>query len=240
MEKFEIFDDYLNDNLDPEARLLFEEQLLTDNALKQFFNDYKIALELIKYEGLKSEVAKANKHYKTRKGTKNSFPIIKIAAIVIFGLLTFSAFWVGQTEGKDLLEYLPIEYIEPNQRGDNKEKLQAESLYLRKDYERLIELYNLSIEPTEKLIFLTSMAFFNREQYEKALVLIDKLEIKIDGSQYKNELEFYKCQSLIGLNKYSDAMEEILKMDASNPYKSTFDWTYIAKIKILDWKDTFF
>ncbi|MCP9754564.1 hypothetical protein EGI26_05220 [Lacihabitans sp. CCS-44] len=240
MEGFEIFDDYLNNKMTFEARLGFEQQLLENPELKSSFNDYKVVLELLRFQGLKSDVEKANKAYQIRNESKFSFPKIKIAAIIIFGLLTFSAFWTNLIEGADLLENVPIEYIEPNQRGDAEEKPRAEFLYLTKDYEGLIKLYVSSNEPTEKLEFLTAMAYFNKKEYNKVLELIEKLEPRDKTNVYKNEIEFYKCQSLIGLNKYSEAEGMIQKMEYTNPYKSTFDWIYVTKIKILAWKESFF
>jgi hypothetical protein len=223
-----------------ENRLVFEQQLLKNPALKSSFYDYKVAMELLRFQGLKSEVEKANKAYQNRKESKFSFPTIKIAAIVIFGLLTFSSFWILQTEGVDLLENVQIEYIEPNQRGDAEEKQRAELLYITKDYEGLINLYVSSKGPSEKLEFLTAMAYFNKKEYIKVLELIEKLKTRSKTNTYKNEIEFYNCQSLIALNKYSEAESMIQKMKDTNPYKSTFDWVYFAKIKILSWKERCF
>lgn len=240
MEEFETFDDYLNDKMTFEKRLGFEQQLLENPALKLSFNDYKVALELLRFQGLKNEVEKSHKEYQNRKESKFSFPNIKIAAIIIFGLLTISTFWINLTEGVDLLESVPIAYIEPNQRGNAEEKQHAEFLYLTKDYEGLKKLYDSSNEPTEKLEFLTAMAYFNEKDYNKVLELIEKLDLRSKTIVYKNEIEFYKCQSLIGLNKYAEAVGMIQKMEETNPYKSTFDWIYITKIKILAWKESFF
>lgn len=240
MEEFEIFDDYLNNKMTFETKLGFEQQLLENPALKLSFNDYKVALELLRFQGLKNEVEKAHKVYQINKESKFSFPTIKIAAIIIFGLMTFSTFWVNLIEGADLLQNVPIAYIEPNQRGDAEEKQRAELLYLTKDYEGLIKLYDSSNQPTEKLEFLTAMAYFNEKEYSKVLELIEKLEPRKKTNAYKNEIEFYKCQSLIGLNQYAKAESMILSMKDTNPYKSTFDWIYITKIKILAWKESFF
>ena len=239
MEEFEIFDDYLNDKMTFEKRLGFEQQLLENPAFKLSFNDYKVALELLRFQGLKNAVEKSHKEYQNRKESKFSFPTIKIAAIIIFGLLTIGTFWINLTEGVDLLESVPIAYIEPNQRGNAEEKQHAEFLYLTKDHEGLIKLYDSSNEPTEKLEFLTAMAYFNEKDYNKVLELIEKLDLRSKTNAYKNEIEFYKCQSLIGLNKYAEADGMIQKMEDTNPYKSTFDWIYIAKIKILAWKESF-
>jgi hypothetical protein len=240
MEDFEVFDSYLKYKMSFENRLAFEQQLLKNPALKSSFYDYKVAMELLRFQGLKSEVEKANKAFQNRKESKFSFPTIKIAALIIFGLLTFSTFWISKTEGVDLLENVQIEYIEPNQRGDAEEKQHAELLYITKDYEGLINLYVSSNGPTEKLEFLTAMAYFNKKEYSKVLELIEKLKPRSKAITYKNEIEFYKCQSLIALNKYAEAENMIQEMEDTNPYKSTFDPIYIAKIKILAWKECFF
>lgn len=240
MEKYDIFDEYLRGNMSQKDRGLFEKSLDENEETKADFLNYQATIELLKYDGLKQEVSIAHRQFKTKKTKTFAFPVVKIAAVVVFVLLTLSVFWAGNTNGNDLLTELPIHYIEPNHRGANEEKAQAELLYLQNDFKGVIDVFNSSKAPTEKLVLLATMSFYNTKNFEKVIEIISQIENKQLTSSFANEYEFYKCQSLIGLNKYSDALMVIEKMDDKNPYKESYNWKYLAKIKILALKERFF
>ncbi|MCP9768446.1 hypothetical protein EGI22_11020 [Lacihabitans sp. LS3-19] len=238
MEKIDIFDDYLKDKMPAKERELFEINLAENGAMKEAFLNYQTAVELLKYNGLKNEVKKAHSQFSSQKAKK--IPFLKIAAAMVFGLLSISTFWIGNTNGSDLLAELPIQYIEPQHRGANEEKVEAELRYLNKDFDGVVAIFNSSKTPNEKLDFLAIMSYYNLKNYAKAIDLITKIENQQLSTKYANEYEFYMCQSLLGINKYSEALKNIKKMDEKNPYKATFNWKYMAKIKILALKERLF
>ncbi|MCP9764693.1 hypothetical protein [Lacihabitans soyangensis] len=240
MEKTDFFDEYLRGKMSQKDKELFEKSLDENEATKANFLNYQAAIELLKYDGLKQEVRNAHRQFKAEKTKTFDFPVVKIAVVVVFGLLSLSVLWAGNTNGDELLTELPIHYIEPNNRGANEEKAQAELLYLRNDFKGVIDIFQTSKAPNEKLVFLATMSFYNTNNYEKAIELISQNENKQMASSFDNEYEFYKCQSFIGLNKYADALKVIEKMNNQNPYKQSYNWKYLAKIKILALKERLF
>jgi hypothetical protein len=240
MEKNDIFDEYLGGNMSQKDKELFEKSLEVNEGTKADFLNYQATIELLKYDGLKQEVRNAHRQFKAQNTKTFAFPVVKIAAAVVFGLLSLSVLWAGNTTGDDLLTELPIHYIEPNHRGANEEKAQAELLYLRNDFKGVIDIFQTSKAPNEKLVFLATMSFYNTKNFEKVIEMISEIENKQLASSFDNEYEFYKCQSFIGLNNYSEALTAIEKMDDKNPYKESYDWEYLAKIKILALKERLF
>ncbi|HLO46559.1 MAG TPA: CDC27 family protein [Leadbetterella sp.] len=237
MEKIDVFDDYLKNRLDDDQKLAFEKDLSQNELLKMAFDNYKVAIESIKFHGLQEEIRKAHRSYSKTSKKSIYVPVFRAAAVMLFGLISVGTFWTYKTNGEDLLTESAIQYIEPNHRGGTEDRQEAEKLYLRKEYASVIKLYNMAVEQDEKLVFLVAMAHFNLNEYQKTLEIADKAS---PTGPHANEYSFYKCQSLIGLKKYDEALMAIEEMEENSPYKEVFSWEYRTKLKLLALKERFF
>ncbi len=236
MKNIELFDKYLKKQMNVEEKLSFENDLAVNAQLSEAFAKYKLAIELLKFNNLKKEINSVHQDFTKPQTKVFRFPIMRIAAVLILGFLTFGSFWAMNTNGNELLDNQTLSYIEPLNRGDVEEKKQAELLYANGDFEQLILLYKSTSEPNKKLNFLTSMAYFKQKKYQDALLLIEQMETKNTTAEFKNELQFYKGQCLVGLNKIDEALKVFENLDKKNPYKNALSWQYLLKLRILSIK----
>ena len=227
MENIDLFDKFYKNQLSAEESISFEKELESNANLKNEYNLYLAAIEVIKIDNLKKEVASFHQEFKQNKTFK--FPVLKIASVIVFGLLAISGFWINATNGTDLIDSLAVNYVEPQQRGGVEEKKLAETLYLNEDWEGVIEVYTKSGNPDGKLSFLTAMAHFRLKDFQNTNQILSGLET----ADHKYEIEFYKGQSLVGLGKYKEALEVFDKMSEGNPYQENIDWKYRLKLKLL-------
>ena len=236
MEKIDIFDKYLKNQMTADEKQAFNRDLAENTALNEEFSKYKLAVELLKFENLKKEIGTIHQEFKQPKAKVIKFPIMRIAAALIFGILGFGGFWMSSNTGNDILETNTLVYIQPISRGDVEEKKQAELFYVNGEFEQLITLFKSSEKPNEKLSFLATMAFYRQKKYPEVLNLIEKMQAE-NSTEFKNELEYYKGQSLVGLNRIDEALAVFEKMDKSNPYYESLSWTYLLKLKLLSLKN---
>ncbi len=236
MEKIDIFDKYLKNQMTADEKQTFDKDLAENTALNEEFAKYKLAVELLKFENLKKEIGVVHQEFKQPQAKVIKFPVMRIAAAVMFGILGFGGFWMSSNTGNDVLETNTLLYIQPISRGDVEVKKQAELFYVNGELDQLITLFKSSEKPNEKLSFLAAMAFYRQEKFQETLTLIEKIQAE-KPTEFNNELEYYKGQSLVGLNRIDEALAVFEKMDKSNPYSESITWTYLLKLKLLSLKN---
>jgi tetratricopeptide (TPR) repeat protein len=232
MENIDIFDKYMRKQMNSAEILQFENDMETDPALKEEFELYKISTELIKLDNLKKEVTRVHNSFTEKK--KYTFPIIRIAAMLAFGLIGYTAIWANTNNGTDILENKQINYIEPVHRGELEKKTNTDSLYSIGDFKHLIEVYKTTQKPDEKFTFLTAMAYYNSKKYDESLTILQK--INTNNSAFENEIPYYVGQCQVGLNKYDEAIKTFENLAKSNPYAEQYDWKYKLKLHALKFK----
>jgi tetratricopeptide (TPR) repeat protein len=232
MENIDIFDKFTHKQMNAEEILNFENEKAENPILKEEFELYKISTELIKLDNLKKEVGQVHNSY--TKKQKFSFSVIRIAAMVLFGLIGYASIWTKINAGSDLLEGKQLSYIEPIHRGEFEKNTNPDSLYAIGAFEQLVALYTKENKPDEKFSFLAAMAHYNVKNYAESLAILQKLNSK--DSAFKNEIPFYTAQCLVGLNKISEAIFTFQNIPASNPYAGIYDWKYKLKLHALKLK----
>jgi len=237
MERIDEFNKYIKNQMDKGELNLFQKELTDNETLRNDFKTYLLGVETVSYNGLKDEVRKAHQKHKKSQGFRLSF--LRVAAVVIFGLLGFTTFWVASTNGEELLTQTPLSYVEPNHRGATEDKKEAEKLYIAKDYIGVSRLYKANTKQDEKLIFLAAMSYYNMGNYGQALQIIQTVENNPKNSNYASEYQFYKCQSLIGLERYAEALTNINSISKESTYYDYYDWKFRLKIKLLNLKSNF-
>jgi Anaphase-promoting complex, cyclosome, subunit 3 len=232
MENIDLFDKYTGKELNAAEVQDFEKSISENEALKSEFELYTISKELIKQDNLRKEVNKIHRNFTKKR--EFTFPTIRIAALILFGLIGYSAIWINTNDGTDLLKNKTISYIEPVQRGETAKKNNTDSLYSVAAFEQLIDLYKIEKNPDEKFTFLTAMAYFQTKNYKESLEILQKMNAK--ESAFKNEIPFYTGQCLVGLNKITDAIKTFESLGVSNPYARQYDWKYKLKLYALKLK----
>jgi hypothetical protein len=234
MENIDIFDKYYKNQMLATEKLTFENQLVNNIELKDNYAIYLVSVQAIKLNNLKKLVGEVHKTECIQPIKSFRFPAIKIAAAVVFGLLVYTGAWINNTDGLQVLNNNAISYIEPQQRGGILEKQKAEYLYQNKKFAEIITLYNQSNLADKKLEFLAAMANYNLKNYGDCSSVLTK--ITSQNSDFINEIDFYKIQCLVGLNKPTEALKAINELKDNNPYKKIFDWQYKLKLKFLSLK----
>ncbi len=235
MENIDLFDRYRKNELEPKEKLDFEKNLQSNSALHAEFEHFKLAADLIKFEHLRKDVKNFHSNY--RKRSVFQLPLLKYAAILVFGVSIFSSYYTLNLKSQDLLSSSHMTYQVSLSRGNETEITEYEQHYQKTEYEELIKKYENKRAISNKQLFITAMSYYNLKKYDKSLKILQNL--KPINNEYKHEIPFYIGQNLVGLNKPQEALEIFSNMNDENPYKKAINASYKFKLKLLAFKSRF-
>ncbi len=244
MENFEKIEQFIAQELSIEERAAFEEELASNELLKEEYQLFQLMKEGIKSAENRKLVAEIQADFlnKQQSQTKQFFLpkyLLKIAA-VFMGILMF---WAGNyaynLDVDVVINSHKLSYSEPTMRSTANELAQIEGHYKKKEYELVLKVLKSLKKTDVKSVFLGAMSAFELKDYAKAQEYLSEVAMLDSHKEYKNEINYYSALTVLGQGKISLAYQEFskLKADKSNPYHVLVDQIFLIKLKILSLKE---
>lgn len=223
MDKEHLLNQYFENSLTEEEKLMVEQLLASDSEFLEEFNlrkNLKIAFSRNEREELK---AKLKQHETEKKRIQFNWKYVA-AAILVFGM---GAFFLIQNlqEPKDLYTTYYQTYpntVSPIVRGDSSEKSlseQAFQAYEEKNFQLASTLFlNLYKENQEEYaLFYQAMSFMEIE--EKTTEAISILSNTQWSEQYEEKAKWYLAMAYLMEKKHEQAKEVLKSMTQKGNYR---------------------
>ncbi len=231
-EKYELFDSYLDHTLDTEDKIAFEENLMSDIALKEDFEAYKETFLFLKYkhsnktEAIKQTLQQMNKEHLTPEKVVKVFSLnskwLSIAALLVLSL--FGAYFYNHFNPNPE-DYYTFETIHLTQRSNtNTELKSAETYYNSKKFKEAIAIFER--QNFQTMGYETMLAYgyslIETKNYKKANEVLNI--VAQSNTVYSDKANWYLSLNELKQNKPIEARTYLLKIsDESNEYEKATD-----------------
>lgn len=217
-ERYILFDQYLQDELTPDAKNDFEKQLLQDSEFASEFETFKnVQFQLAnkfefeqEREAFKENLTNiSNKHFNKKTkvtGLKPWYLAVAASVAVLFGL-----FFFNYNQNPVFGDYNNPEQANFAERGTVNEALkQAEEAYNAKRYNKAIPFFEtvLQKQKTAEIQFFYGVSLLEESHYLKAEAVFN--ELKTGTSVYKEKAIWYLALSKLKQKDY-DGCKQILQ-----------------------------
>jgi len=217
-ERYILFDQYLQDELTPDAKNDFEKQLLQDSEFASEFETFKnVQFQLAnkfefeqEREAFKENLTNiSNQHFNKKTkviGLKPWYLAVAASVAVLFGL-----FFFNYNQNPVYADYNDPEQANFAERGTVNEALkQAEEAYNAKRYNKAIPFFEtvLQKQKTAEIQFFYGVSLLEESHYLKAEAVFN--ELKTGTSVYKEKAIWYLALSKLKQKDY-DGCKQILQ-----------------------------
>lgn len=241
----EILMKYLDGEMDPAKRALFEEQVSNNTALKERLQNLQLAIASVQHYGtaekvktIHSEMMKElsiapeqSKVVPMRKVIRYSLAIAASIIIILVGVNLFSASSVSS--GK-LYNEAFVDYTASGVRG-NEMATPTKKMYQEHNYKAVTEnagSRNLTSEDS----LLVGLSYLKTNQVSPAINWFNSLSKQ---GPVKQDAEFYLALSYLKNENYGEALKmmERIHADPAHIYHNRFSESFINKVKKLSSKE---
>jgi len=218
-QDLELYEAYLDNSLDVEAKTDFEVRLKTDETFKTNFEGYKNATFFLseKFGGQEEQIAFeqnleniSNAHFDKKPVTSVRTEIWKYAAAIVL-LVSVGGYFLmdkGHPQYADFATNPSIALVQRSS-GDELSK-KAEDAFNNKHFDEATVYFNELLKEdanNQELLLYRGIARIETDSYSAAYTDLDR--VAKGASVYKNEALWYKALALLKQEKY-DACKMVL------------------------------
>jgi predicted Zn-dependent protease len=227
-KQLELFEAYLNDELNKIDRIAFEEKLVNDMLFKEDFNLYQsinntLASRFNNREAEKELRSTFNSIQNSNKTTKKVIPLFSMKKILVAAsialLVTLSVF--NYNSKPSFNDYNSYDNLSLTVRGDNDiEKQLLEKYFNNRQFSKALPLFEdlLKDNPNDnKLTLYKALALLETGNTNKSLVLFDKL-IQGGNKLYKDNALWYKSLAYLKMKDYNACKKTLQKLNQNSDY----------------------
>jgi len=244
---------YMDGELTATEKQITEEQLKTDVALQQRYQQLLAAKQAIKMQGLKQRVQAIQKEYfeesqslKTENpqiGKRISFfrTFMRAAAILIFVVAGFGIFQYTSTTNASVYNDNYIPYNVQVSRGSEVLNNMAD-LYYAGNYAEVIRITNTLSNKNQQDYFIIAQAYLHLNNSQAAISNFKQLENLNNNSAEKyfaQETDYYLMLAYIKNGNIDEAEKQLDKIvsDKQHLFYDKAKSISLTKLKILEWKN---
>lgn len=244
----QLLEQYLDGALSAEEAGNVEALLAADPIVKQEFQVMKLAIEAIKYAGLKEQVAAIHQEMRGQKKAHSTKPAtvvsmtrwtMRIAAGLLFFVGAIGVYKYMSVSSQSVYQDYYQQYELGRTRGSQADLL--ETAFRNKNWNKVIDIINAQTQPDNKSLFLSGIALLETGNTTEA---INKFNTVITsnastGNDYFNdEAEYYLALSHIRNNDPEKATSIIqsIKKNKSHLYHPVVIKNSGIDLKLLNWK----
>jgi hypothetical protein len=192
-DDIELFDDYLHNALDKESRDAFEQRIKTDGNFKRDFEDYTIAVNVIKTAGAGQHIRTLMKNEpgKTVRLTRSRFTIgLSIAASVVL-LIAFFLWSTAKSSGEKLFEkhFQPYPNILASRSGSEGRLHAALEQYSTGNYANAVALMKDVPVKSDTLYFYSGISSLYLKNTNDALTALAQVD---ENSVFHQQTNWYQ------------------------------------------------
>ena len=247
----ELLEKYLQAELSPEEMRHVENRLREDSRLLNDLNNLKMALNAIKLDGLKSEVAEISEAYmagnRENKNNQNRGKIrsigyyaLRIAAMLLIVAGSYLGILYATVSPEKIFaeNYFPYE-LPASRSGSQTSDL--EKFYTSSQWNQVLALMEPMEDRTQKELFLGGLSAMRTGKFQYAIKLFEKLLENNKANQeqtYQDGTEFYLALTYIKLGDYDKArpLFQSISKDPRHAYHNQVHAIDLLKLKLLNWK----
>ena len=244
----QLLEQYIDGVLSPEEAGNVEALLAADPIVQHEFQILQLAIEAVKYAGLKEQVAAIHHEMRSKQSNKQSNTAtvvsmarrtMRVAAGLLFLVGAFGVYKYMAVTPQSVYNDYYQQYELGRTRGTQSE--QIETAFRNKEWNKVIEISNTQAQPDNKILFLSGAALLETGKTKEAINKFNTVIIanKRTGNDYYNdEAEYYLAISYIRNNE-PDKASGILNSIKNN--KSHLYYPVVSKhsqidLKLLNWK----
>jgi tetratricopeptide (TPR) repeat protein len=238
---------YLDNEMSPEERQLFEVQLKSNPDLQKRLERLTLAQKAVQYYGIETRVKEVRRQFqneapvsedaygkvvKMRRPVRALFIAAASTIIIAAGVV---AYMLYELSPEKTYSENYIAYNIPVARGNDSSITSIEKAYQEKKYAQVIELSRNGVDDSRQK-FLLGLSYMQVNDFPKAIEQLK--ELAAAPSKYKPDAEFYLGLSYLRIKQYDAALEILgrIKDDASHVYHDQVSGKMISEIKWLKWK----
>jgi hypothetical protein len=256
MENLERIENYLNNTLNESERMEYENELESNDSLRDTQLRYILAKDAIAGVGVRNVVAEEHRKFMSKRTDNQTFtekerkPMgkqiylftpMRIAASILLILSVYTGFQYATLSNESVLDGMSSDYNPSVLRGANDNLQNIRNDYKYGKFENVISAIANQENLSSEMIFLRAMSNYNLKNYQASLQDFETLRKQNAGNSkpsYVYEIEYYEALALVGNGKYDLAISQLekIKNNESNPYRSLISEWDILKIKALKTK----
>ena len=218
-ENYILFDQYIQNEMTVDQKVIFENQLVEDQELAAAFISFKETISLLENKLSFDEERSAfreslhtigSEHYKTKKpkvvNLKPLFFLAVASVVLLLGLFVFNP--SSDPNFKDFNQFEEAHFVE---RGTSTENLkQAEQAYNTKNYKKAIPLFEsiLKEKQTAEFQYFYAISLLEINKTSKSEAVFQKL--KSGNSIYKNKAIYGLALAKLKQKEYQSCKEILL------------------------------
>jgi hypothetical protein len=215
-DDIELFDDYLGDALDGESRAAFEQRMKTDERFKRDFEDYTIAVNVVK-------TAAAGQHIRSLLATepgkktglmRSRFAIgLSVAACVAL-LIAFFVWPFGKPSDQNLFEkhFRPYPNILASRSGLEGRLHASLEQYSTGNYAGAVALMNEIPVKSDTLYFYSAVSSLHLRNTEAAITALDNIG---ENSVFHQQVKWYQGLAYLLQGEHEMARRSLVEIGPS-------------------------
>lgn len=241
---------YLDGELPGGEQKLLEQQLATDEQLKQEYDNLLLTREAIRYYGLQQKVnevhqgmmpelmMKVQKASPVRRMIKYSIGIAASIILLVGGFLLFNFF----TLSPEKVFSANYQVYEPGtQRDGTTAETPVEKAFREKNYQEIIRIHDAGEDHSQKGEFLCGIAALELKNNDKAVKCFNEvidLNKQTTADILNDDAEFYLSLSYIQDKDYDGALQLLnkIKTDPQHIYHEKVTNKLLRQVRMLKWK----
>lgn len=246
--RFEKLVRYLDGESTPEEKAEVEQELASDIAFNNEYENLKIARSLIQQHGLSNKVSAIHKQMMQERQAPQKRPVgrilrysIAVAAsvVLIVGAYLVYNFVILSAEKVFASRYQPYELI--TLRGNDSSGSAIEIAFREKEFKKLLKLKKEAQQLSSKEEFLAGAAALEIKDYSKAIENFKAVVKNKPGptpTEWSEEAEYYLALAYIR-NKDYDLALDILNAIKANPqhaYHARATPKLLRQVRMLKWR----
>lgn len=253
MEKLEMIDRYLRNELSGPEKRTFEQKAEKHPDFRQEVEDMKISQEVIRSYAMREEIRSIRKAMlqEDKSSTSTSsqsfkFYALRIAASILLLIVALAAFQYASLSGDRLYTEKAMIYpTETTRSGQEDNEITKEeqtfTYYQQEDYQQYVENYEQLLSPSTKAIFLAGNAYLQLSNTEKAITAFNTVLEKNAQStekQFQEDAEYLLALALVKNGDYAQAhsMMETIANNPNHRYHDMVNTYYLWKLRMMQWK----
>lgn len=223
-QDLELYEAYLDNSLDTQAKTDFEARLTTDVTFKTNFENYRESVNFLteKFSDQKDQLAFeknlekiSSAHFVEKSTTSFKTEIWKYAAAIVLLVSVGAYFLLDQNhpQYKDFTNTTNIALVQRS--GGEATAKKAENAFNNKNFQKATSYLSelLSKDPdNQELLLYRGIAQIETDSFTKAYQDLDK--VAAGTSVFKNEALWYKALGLLKQEKYDDCKMILVNIPA--------------------------
>jgi tetratricopeptide (TPR) repeat protein len=242
---------YLDGELTEAENEALRIELQNNTGMQQEMDNLILAKAAIKNYGLvqklngihETMMQEMNLHKHTTKAVVRSLPkmMMRIAASIVTLLGLFGLYQYLTVSPGNLYNHQYTAYQVATMRGTTAASA-LEKAYSEKKYDAVIALYTQTANPTGNEQFLAAQAYLTKADYNIAIVIFNAIIEKNKTAKtvtLNDDAEYYLALSYLKNKEPAKALSFLKKIhdDKNHLYHDKISSWYLAKVKLLNWKN---